>query len=51
MMDLSYGPEAEAFRAQVRSFLAGWQPRSVAADALEDYTQAFRRAATQAGYL
>ena len=50
-MDLSYGAEAEAFRAQVRDFLAQrWRPADKG-QALKDYTRAFRRAAVEQGYL
>ena len=51
-MDLSYGAEAEAFRGEVRSFLAeNWQPGERRKADLRDYIRAFRRQATQAGYL
>lgn len=46
-MDLSYGAEAERFRAEVRAFLAGhWPPGDAAGD-----VKAFRAAAVAAGYL
>ena len=51
-MDLSYGAEAEAFRADVRSFLkAAWQPKTVGKAELKAYVSTFRTAATEAGYL
>ena len=46
-MDLTYGPEYERFRAEVRAFLAEhWQPSDGPAD-----VAAFRQAAVAAGYL
>ena len=51
-MDLSYGAEAEAFRAEVRAFLkAEWQPGERRKDELKAYLTAFRGAAIDAGYL
>lgn len=52
-MDLRYSAEYEAFRAEVRSFLAGqWPPGGEAARLKKSEQQArFRRAATEAGYL
>ena len=51
-MDLSYGAEAEDFRAQVVAFLAGfWQPGERRGAALRDYIAAFRTEATARGYL
>jgi len=46
-MDLTYGPEYERFRGEVRAFLAEhWQPSDGSAD-----VAAFRQAAVAAGYL
>jgi alkylation response protein AidB-like acyl-CoA dehydrogenase len=46
-MDLTYGPEYERFRGEVRAFLADrWQPCDGSAD-----LAAFRKAAVDAGYL
>lgn len=51
-MDLSYGAGAEAFREEVRAFLAGeWQPGERRKDELREYVRAFRRSAVDAGYL
>lgn len=51
-MDLSYGAEAEAFRQDMRSFLAArWQPGERRKGELRDYVREFRRAAVDAGYL
>lgn len=51
-MDLSYGAGAEAFREEVRAFLAGeWQPGERRKDELREYVRAFRRRAVDAGYL
>lgn len=51
-MDLSYGAEAESFRKEVRSFLkANWAPKSVEKADLGAYVSAFRKSATEAGYL
>lgn len=51
-MDLSYGAEAEAFREEVRAFLAAeWQPGERRKDELREYVRAFRRSAVDAGYL
>ena len=49
-MDLSYGPQYEAFRAEVTAFLAAsWPPRE-GADRDAQITE-FRRLATERGYL
>ena len=51
-MDLSYGAEAEAFRVAVRGFLkTAWQPGDRRGGELKAYLRAFRREATEAGYL
>ena len=51
-MDLSYGPEAEAFRIAVRAFLkAAWRPGEMRGADLKAYTLDFRATATEAGYL
>lgn len=52
-MDLSYGPQYDALRAEVRAFLAAsWPPRGAdAALAPREQTLAFRRRAIEAGYL
>ena len=52
-MDLSYGSEFEAFRKEVQSFLAkNWPPSgNDLALSREEQTRAFRRKATEAGYL
>ncbi|MFL0413683.1 acyl-CoA dehydrogenase family protein [Sphingomonas sp. 179-A 2A2 NHS] len=51
-MDLSYGLEAEAARAEVRAFLkSAWQPGDRRKDALKAYMRDFRTRATDAGYL
>ncbi|PKB14392.1 alkylation response protein AidB-like acyl-CoA dehydrogenase [Novosphingobium kunmingense] len=51
-MDLSYGPEAEGFRREVRSFLAErWQPADRRGDELREYVREFRRAGIGQGYL
>ena len=51
-MDLSYGAEAEAFRTEVRQFLAeGWQPSDLRGSELKDFVRSFRRAAVERGYL
>jgi alkylation response protein AidB-like acyl-CoA dehydrogenase len=51
-MDLSYGTEAEAFRKEVRSFLAdAWQPGERRGQELKDFIRAFRHAAVGQGYL
>lgn len=51
-MDLSYGPEAEAFREDVRTFLnTHWTPKSVDRSELKTFVGAFRLKATEAGYL
>lgn len=51
-MDLSYGAGAEAFREEVRAFLAAeWQPGERRKDELREYVRAFRRSAVDAGYL
>ena len=51
-MDLSYGAEAEAFRAEVRGFLAdSWQPGERRGGELKEFIRAFRRAGVERGYL
>lgn len=51
-MDLSYGAEAEAFRHEVRVFLADqWQPGERRKGELREFVRAFRRKAVDAGYL
>lgn len=51
-MDLSYGPEAEAFRREVRAFLkTAWTPKGVDKAGMKDFVTAFRLKATEAGYL
>lgn len=51
-MDLSYGAEADIYRAQLRDFLrAEWQPAGLRGAELKAYTRAFRRKATDQGYL
>ncbi|MGE0742010.1 MAG: acyl-CoA dehydrogenase family protein [Hyphomonadaceae bacterium] len=51
-MDLSYGHEAEAFRAEVRAFLKqNWRPGELKGGELKTFIAAFRLAATEAGYL
>lgn len=51
-MDLSYGAVHEAFRGEVQGFLkATWRPEGLKGGELKKYTQAFRRQATEAGYL
>lgn len=51
-MDLSFGPENEAFRATVQGFLReNWKPMDVERSELGAYLKAFRRQATEAGYL
>ena len=51
-MDLSYGADAEHFRAQTRDFLmAAWLPGDRRGADFKSYTAAFRTAATTAGYL
>lgn len=51
-MDLSYGEEAEAFRAEVRAFLSReWQPGAAHGPELKALVRAFRKKATEAGYL
>jgi alkylation response protein AidB-like acyl-CoA dehydrogenase len=50
-MDLTYGPEYEHFRTEVRSFLKErWRPPDSSADSSADVAE-FRRAAVDAGYL
>lgn len=49
-MDLSYGEELESFRKEVQGFLAEhWPPKD--GGSRDDQTRAFRRKATEAGYL
>ena len=52
-MDLRYGPEYEAFRAEVRAFLSeGWPLRGdEAKQGLAEQAALFRKRATAAGYL
>lgn len=52
-MDLSYGEMAEAYRADVKSFLsANWPPAADLRGAdLKQYIRAFRTKATEQGYL
>lgn len=51
-MDLSYGAEAEAFRAEVHGFLAdSWQPGERRGGELKEFIRAFRRSAIERGYL
>ncbi len=51
-MDLNYGAEAEALRAQVREFLGqAWRPGELRGADLRAYIKAFRLQATEAGYL
>jgi alkylation response protein AidB-like acyl-CoA dehydrogenase len=51
-MDLSFGPENEAFRGTVRAFLAeAWKPEDRRGPELAAYLKAFRAHATEAGYL
>lgn len=51
-MDLSYGAEAEAYRTAVRAFLkANWLPKTDDKNDLAAYVAAFRKQATEAGYL
>jgi len=51
-MDLSYGADAEAFRAEVRQFLEqNWQPGDRRGADLKDFIRDFRRSATDRGLL
>jgi len=51
-MDLSFGPENEAFRETVRAFLAReWKPAGLRGAELGAYINDFRRRATEAGYI
>lgn len=52
-MDLSYGEKAEAFREEVKAFLSeNWPPAADLRGAdLKQYIRAFRRKATDQGYL
>ncbi|PKP82776.1 MAG: acyl-CoA dehydrogenase [Alphaproteobacteria bacterium HGW-Alphaproteobacteria-18] len=51
-MDLSYGPEAEAFRKHVRAFLkTAWTPKDVDRAGMKAFIASFRLQATEAGYL
>ena len=51
-MDLSYGAENEAFRLEVRAFLAAeWRAEAAKGPGGKDAVKAFRRRATEAGYL
>lgn len=51
-MDLSFCPENEAFRTSVATFLReAWNPADIPRSDLPAYVKAFRRKATEAGYL
>jgi alkylation response protein AidB-like acyl-CoA dehydrogenase len=51
-MDLDYGAEAQVFRGTVRSFLKqAWQPGERRGGELKAFIRAFRRQATDEGYL
>src|SRR5205823_5416473 len=52
-MDLNYAPEHEAFRDEVRAFLAtNWRAAKANSDnAREETERRFRRLATERGYL
>ena len=52
-MDLSYGEAAEAFRGEVRAFLAShWPPTNeLRGTELKNFIREFRRQATEQGYL
>jgi alkylation response protein AidB-like acyl-CoA dehydrogenase len=52
-MDLSYGPAAESYRAEIRGFLAEtWSPAAdLRGSELKRFIKEFRRAATVRGYL
>lgn len=51
-MNLNYGAAAEAMRKDIRSFLEEtWRPNDDQAGDIASYTKAFRRKATEAGYL
>jgi alkylation response protein AidB-like acyl-CoA dehydrogenase len=51
-VDLSYGAEAEQFRAEVADFLAqNWRPRDRKGPELKTHIAAFRRQAIERGYL
>src|SRR3978361_1091208 len=51
-MDLSFGPENEAFGQTVRDFLGdNWKPARVEGGEMAAYLRAFRTRATEAGYL
>jgi alkylation response protein AidB-like acyl-CoA dehydrogenase len=51
-MDLSFGPENEAFRGTVKAFLAReWKPAGLRGPDLEAHVKGFRQRATDAGYL
>lgn len=51
-MDLSFGPENEAFRETVREFLQEtWRPVGLKGPELGAYIKAFRQQAVDAGYL
>ncbi len=50
-MDLEYGPELEAFRKEVAGFLADHWPPKGEEGSREEQARAFRRQATEAGYL
>ena len=51
-MDLSYGPEYEDFRQEVRGFLeANWPPKDDEDGSREEQSLRFRAEAVEAGYL
>jgi alkylation response protein AidB-like acyl-CoA dehydrogenase len=51
-MDLQYGPQDEAFRIQVRAFLAEhWSPAARGSADAEQAARAFRGQAVEAGYM
>ncbi len=51
-MDLSYGPEIEEFRQDVRAFLRdNWRPDPADPAGMRAYIATFRQSATKAGYL
>lgn len=51
-MDLTYGPEIEAFREELQSFLKeNWQPDPSDRAGMRAYIGQFRKLATNAGYL
>lgn len=51
-MDLSFGPEIEAYEQSVRAFLAeAWRPANIEREAMPAYVRDFRLKAIEAGYL